>query len=243
MVNRITKYSPNGNALEEVDNLGIPSAAKYGYGNINSTVLAPTMPVMIAKNAEYHTIFFEDFESASAPATTDAYHSGLQSLKLRNLDLYDFTIEGTNRLQSSGGLVRLWVKGATDYKKVKLAGPFGGLEPQKIAQSGEWMLLSYSINGSSISIGNILLQVRNNDAPDIFIDDVRFQPADAQSTCFVYDIHTLKLSAQFDDQHFGTYYVYNGEGKLVRKIIETERGIKTIQENEINKPKVKRVIP
>jgi hypothetical protein len=243
MVNKVTKYSPNGNALEEVDNLGIPSAAKYGYGNINSTVLPPTMPIMVAKNAEYATIFFEDFESAPSTLslTTAAHHSGIQSLKVAASATYDFSIKGTTRLLATGGSVRLWVKDAEDYKKIVLAyGSIGNLEPEKVAQSGEWILLSYYLKGSDIPSGNTTITVINGNASNILIDDVRFQPIDAQSTCFVYDINTLKLSAQFDDQHFGTYFVYNGEGKLVRKIVETEKGLKTLQENEINKSKVPR---
>ncbi|MBL4669491.1 MAG: hypothetical protein JKY30_09555 [Flavobacteriales bacterium] len=46
--------------------------------------------------------------------------------------------------------------------------------------------------------------------------------------------------ATFDDQHFGLFYQYNAEGKLVRKLIETERGMKTVQETQYNTPKITR---
>ncbi|PHR22563.1 MAG: hypothetical protein COA38_17845 [Fluviicola sp.] len=74
----------------------------------------------------------------------------------------------------------------------------------------------------------------------IWIDDYRFQPLDAQMVTYVYDTNTLRLIASFDDQHFGLFYVYNAEGKLVRKLIETERGIKTITETLYNTPTVQR---
>ena len=51
------------------------------------------------------------------------------------------------------------------------------------------------------------------------------------------DPTTRKLLASFDDQHFGLFYQYNAEGKLVRKQVETERGLQTIQETQYNTPK------
>jgi YD repeat-containing protein len=56
-------------------------------------------------------------------------------------------------------------------------------------------------------------------------------------TCHVYDVNDYKLLTTFDDQHFGLYYQYNAEGKLIRKIIETEKGMKTVQETQYNTPK------
>jgi hypothetical protein len=73
-----------------------------------------------------------------------------------------------------------------------------------------------------------------------WIDDVRVQPLDAQMNAYVYDPVTLRLLTSFDDQHFGLYYQYNAEGQLVRKLIETERGIKTVQEAQYHTPKIAR---
>jgi YD repeat-containing protein len=57
-------------------------------------------------------------------------------------------------------------------------------------------------------------------------------------TAYVYDPQTLRLVASFDDQHFGLYYQYNQEGKLVRKLVETEKGMKTITETQYHSPQV-----
>ena len=75
---------------------------------------------------------------------------------------------------------------------------------------------------------------------NIWIDDVRMQALDAQMICYVYDVNTLRLLTSFDDQHFGLFYQYNAEGKLVRKLIETERGMKTVQETQYNTPLISR---
>jgi YD repeat-containing protein len=79
--------------------------------------------------------------------------------------------------------------------------------------------------------------------PQVWVDDVRLQPAQAQVTAYVYDRTTLKLLASFDDQHFGLFYQYDSEGRLVRKLVETERGRKTVQETQYNVPKVPRPLP
>ncbi|MEO6049384.1 MAG: hypothetical protein ABIQ57_17995, partial [Candidatus Kapaibacterium sp.] len=54
------------------------------------------------------------------------------------------------------------------------------------------------------------------------------------------DNATFRLLATFDDQHFGVYYQYNDEGQLVRKLRETERGRRTVQETQYHTPRVSR---
>ena len=44
----------------------------------------------------------------------------------------------------------------------------------------------------------------------------------------------MKLLTQFDDQHFGKFYQYNQKGELVRMLVETVNGLKTIQEQHMN---------
>jgi hypothetical protein len=94
---------------------------------------------------------------------------------------------------------------------------------------------------NTISAGNASVQlIYPLTSEALYVDDVKFQPKDAQVSCFVYDVATLRLLTQFDDQHFGVYYQYNDEGKLVRKMVETEKGMKTIQESQYNSPKIGR---
>ena len=50
----VLAYSPNGQALEEENILGIKSAAKFGYSK--------TVPYLIAQNAAQKSVFFESFE-------------------------------------------------------------------------------------------------------------------------------------------------------------------------------------
>lgn len=52
--NTITQYSPYGFELENVNAIGVYSAATYGYGN--------TLVTGVASNSKYHEIGFESFE-------------------------------------------------------------------------------------------------------------------------------------------------------------------------------------
>jgi len=74
----------------------------------------------------------------------------------------------------------------------------------------------------------------------MWIDDLRVQPLDAQMVAYVYDTGTRLLLTSFDDQHFGLYYQYDAQKRLVRKLIETEKGVKTVQETQYHTPLINR---
>lgn len=253
--NEVLKYSPNGNALEEVNVIDIHSTAKFGYSH--------TLPILIAQNATYESVHFDDFETSSDVSVVGVEsHSGKQSFDYQtNTDFkfIDPAIQGiklTQQLIDKGAIVQAWVKHqypdnptqentAADFKiKINntLLTPF-----EKIASTGEWSLYNVKIDDwGSLSQGD-LLEVKLNYNVDaqggevVFIDDFRFQPFDAEAVCYVYDVPSLRLVTQFDDQHFGIFYQYDNEGKLVRRMIETERGMKTLQENQYNTPVINRL--
>ncbi|MBR9855903.1 MAG: hypothetical protein GYB37_15235 [Algicola sp.] len=92
------------------------------------------------------------------------------------------------------------------------------------------------VEASSLVEGQAVGITLNFNNPSIYIDDIKFNPKESQTTCFVYDVKSLRLITLFDDQHFGLFYQYNNEGQLVRKLIETERGLKTVTETQYNTP-------
>lgn len=124
----------------------------------------------------------------------------------------------------------------------------------KIAQSGEWMLYEIllteadinttSITTSSVQTSTQYLEIQlvvngwgaggtDYATGDIYMDDLRIGPRDGAYECYVYD-PSERIVAKFDDRHFGLFYQYNAEGALVRKLKETERGVKTISETYYN---------
>jgi hypothetical protein len=231
----VTKYSPYGNALEEQNALQIPSAARFGYNHL--------LPVVIAKNATYNSIYFESYES-DLEATNGEAHSGAKYRQVSPAAEFRLVdgIQGDSRLAKDGALVKLWVK-SCEPQSLQLS-VNGSLEDtaslHRIACSGEWSLYEAHLKGNyfTASVGQALfIDLNHSSSAALAIDDIRFQPLTAQASCYVYDVKTLKLLAQFDDQHFGLFYQYNNEGRLVRKLIETERGVQTIQETQYNIPR------
>lgn len=269
-LNKVTQYSPNGNALEEVNILGIKSAAKFGYHK--------TLPYLIAQNADYKSVMFESFENTYNGGNTledgiqlnaldgsidnTVSHSGEQSFKLTfpaNDGVEMTEMEVTSQFLSKGMLMKVWVK--TDfndrtvldnYLKAELLNVNNSQAVsqafKKVAQVGEWYLYEAKIQPSSfsgMSAGDVLktfvkYEFTAHGSENIWIDDVRIQPMDAQVTTYVYDVVSHRVITTFDDQHFGLFYQYNAEGKLVRKLIETEKGMQTVQETQYNTPKISR---
>lgn len=63
-----------------------------------------------------------------------------------------------------------------------------------------------------------------------FYDDVRIQPADSQMQSYVYDPETRRLSAILDQNHFATFFHFDGAGDLYLIDRETVDGIYSVQE-------------
>ena len=165
-------------------------------------------------------IYFEDFEGPAYSASANGAHSGAKSYS-GQLD-----ISGLSLSASSKYIVRVWYKG-NNAPNIFTSSD----DPMTfIGQSGEWSLYEKEIDGTG---DGFAIKCDSQSS----IDDVRIQPSNSTATCYVYDLASFRLLAQFDDRHFGLFYEYNDEGKLIRKIIETERGMKTVQETQYNTPK------
>lgn len=75
--------------------------------------------------------------------------------------------------------------------------------------------------------GNFKLDLAGS---NIYVDDIRIHPYDAQMKSFVYDASSMRLMAELDENNFATFYEYDDEGILIRLKKETEKGISTIKE-------------
>jgi hypothetical protein len=108
---------------------------------------------------------------------------------------------------------------------------------EKVAQVGEWYLFQASflqINELSEGSYQLSLQFNNLDNNDnVWLDDFSYRPLNSAVGCYVYDTDN-KLLAEFGDQHFATVYQYDSENNLMRKCVETEKGLKTLMEQHVN---------
>jgi hypothetical protein len=67
-----------------------------------------------------------------------------------------------------------------------------------------------------------------------YIDDIRIIPFQSVATTYVYDPVTLWLKAELDNNHYATFYNYDGEGNMTQVKKETVKGIVTIKANRTN---------
>lgn len=253
---RATRYSQNGESVEEIDIYGIPSAARFGYGQ--------QLPVLVVKNGTYGPSFFQSFETDVADESPtggtvddEVAHAGHMSYKVPQnawSDPFELHYEVDTKARDEGVLIRVWTKNtypapANLYDKVcPIAFQFDGTATDYqllntqfsfVAKTGEWSLYEAQISGMNPGIYTLrakgVLSVTST-----WIDDLRIQQANSEMVCHVYEVGTQRQIAMFDDQHFGIYYQYDGEGKLIRKIRETMRGVKAFEETHYHTPLIAR---
>jgi len=242
--NEVKKYIPNGNAVEELDANGVFSSAKYGYKGI--------LPYVIAQNAEYSAIRFESFENTYVNGGQTTVEDGISIGNVSNLTNQAHTGYNACRLSSSlsqlqinnvgpatkGHVIKFWVDANTLPSPVTVTTSTALNLPVKlVAQAGRWYLYeAYHTLPVATSINYYI----NWQGTNLNIDDIRVQPAESQMTAYVYDTRSYKVSATLDDQNFATFYQYNGEGKLVRKKLETLKGVMTTEEAQYHTPLIQR---
>lgn len=257
----ITQYSPNGEAIEEKDALHIYSSAKFGYYGMLPYLVAQNATYSTVQFESFENVYSGKVEegltlSNSGLIDNAVAHSGRSSYRLKtdnttNASQVMKTASLNGQVQSNGLSVKVWVRDQ-QYANMPLAGTVkrvssGVTKPltfSRVARVGEWELLEakYTDWAGYSLFDQYEIKLSSNSPIDptkpktIWIDDVRVQPYDAKVMNYVYDTRTFRLLATFDDQHFGMYYQYNAEGKLVRKQIETERGMKTVQETQYHTP-------
>ncbi|MHA4808143.1 hypothetical protein ACX0G9_08545 [Flavitalea flava] len=81
---------------------------------------------------------------------------------------------------------------------------------------------------SDASTANLVLA--NDSLRNVYFDDIRLHPFNAEMKSYIYDPRTLRLSAELDENNYATFYDYDEEGQLIRLKKETIQGIKTIKE-------------
>ncbi len=237
----ITHFSPSGEPVEELDILGVYSAVRFAHKQM--------LPELVAKNARYESVDFESFEDGKGN-TSETAHSGYYSYLFGGEEpfpkLGPFTV--TEQVKNQGMQIQFWVKktyqNEASHPAVPISVSFSTFTTtatlDSVAQTGEWTL--YRLNTGNLSSSTInstfTISFANElgTSDQLWIDDIRVQPLDAQMICYAYDPFWLRLAATFDDQHFGQFYQYDGEGKLIRTIKETERGMKTVAETHYHTP-------
>lgn len=229
------------------DMLGHPSVTLFSYGESEDL-----LPVLTAWNAEEGSVAFESFEiyddgAWSGDIADDHAHAGNLSLTAE-ANAFAIALTATEQVLEKGLLVRFWMyplwRDEVDIQLTTSGSPalFSVTGSHRIARAGEWALYEYHLDSASLaplySVDDVFtLNFQKADAGDtIRIDDVKIQPANSVAAGYVFDKRTFRPVAMFDDQNFGAYPQYDAEGKGVRTIVETSRGVRTVAESHVHIP-------
>jgi hypothetical protein len=124
--------------------------------------------------------------------------------------------------------------------------PVNMIELQKILQVGEWMLYEGVIKKASIvdfantkpyyswnlSVFKMGIKASKENFSGYFnIDDIKFTPISSEVNCIVTDWNDgFKVKAILDNNHMPSEFIYNEYNELVKKIVTTTKGKKTISD-------------
>jgi hypothetical protein len=81
-----------------------------------------------------------------------------------------------------------------------------------------------------VGVYAMTLNFVNSGPGQLYVDDIRIHPFNANMKSYVYDPVNLRLVAELDANNYASFYEYDEEGTLIRTKAETREGIKTITE-------------
>lgn len=188
----------------------------------------------------YHQNLSTGFDASTitdASIATDEAHTGRHSLRLYMSSNKTLRFpQQTLRLQSNKTYVfSAWIKDknlvntSPTYDNGTLEIKMGGVLMQpKGAMIEGWQRVEgqFTYKGDQDLTFKNLGNIRN-----LYVDDIRIYPADANMQSYVYDPVNYRLKAVLDNNNYASFYVYDDDGSLIIVRKETERGIKTIQES------------
>ena len=133
-------------------------------------------------------------------------------------------------------ILSYWVSGVDDsmFPSLEVDGVTVTLNTKVSKSIDGWRKIEVEFSVPMNSTSGMSIKFTNSESTNMFIDDIRIHPFDANMKSFVYDVKTLKPLAELDENNFATFYVYDAEGQLIKIKKETEEGIKTISEGRTN---------
>jgi hypothetical protein len=141
-------------------------------------------------------------------------------------------------LQGTKMVISAWVKESTDCKcstyvnnsiNLLLDGVTTVFKPTGNIIEG-WQRYEAFFNIAPDALSMSVSLKNTGTTGDVFFDDVRIHPFNANEKSFVYHSSNLRLMAELDENNYASYYEYDDDGTLTRVKKETQRGIKTITE-------------
>jgi hypothetical protein len=258
-VNTVTKYSPYGFEVENMNAIGIRTSALYAYNN--------SLQTAIANNASYYETAFDGFEdygsstnynalpttlrkgghinlipsSGTMPFDNSNKHSGKMSIKGNGAQIFNITASapavGNYYFQIQPNkkyTISTWFKTGNGKPAITVAGATSfELYSDNVVIEG-WQKVDLNFTTDALA-STVSLQLKvNGTATDWYIDDLRIQPFKSTMKTFVYDPISLWLMAELDNQNYATFYNYDEEGTLTQVKKETVNGVQTLKTTRSN---------
>ncbi|MBV8256172.1 MAG: hypothetical protein JO154_26495 [Chitinophaga sp.] len=154
----------------------------------------------------------------------------------------DILIPGFTPVTGKQMLFSVWIKeeqpcNCTSYSNTEVMVYVGGDDSVRVAALAKptgviidgWQRYEQVVRLAKGATG-ISFSVKAIGNTNVYFDDMRFHPYNANMKSYVYDAQSLRLMAELDENNYATFYEYDDDGTLVRVKKETERGVKTISE-------------
>lgn len=252
-------YAPDGMAVETYNAMGIPSTEMPAYNNSLTQVTATNARVgdLLFESFEkgYPTGLESGLDPGNAGALiSDRAHSGDKAWSLGNqwLPIRRQSLDNTDDF-----VLKCWVMHEsnainvapmvvdTAFVELQMQNPLNGhvrmVEPSAVTQVGHWALVEFPMRDIKSQFGGVIneidlsLQLSSQPGRVAYLDDLLLAPLEAQVNASVVSPRNLEVIATFGPSHFATYYQYDAEGRLLREVIETEAGLKTVSENHYHR--------
>jgi hypothetical protein len=243
-----TLYDVYSHALEGTDINNNYSAIKMDNGQ--------ERVVLTGTNANYSEMAFSGAEDANGSQSNNSFvhngdgvissdyaHTGTQSLLLgasAGNRGFVYSVPTSNLTPGRNYIASVWVKPSIGAQStVNLCYDINGVVKGTSIASGSstkvaggWYLINLNINGSDIIAGNTLDVYCINNDPSIpaYVDDMRFQPSNAQTTAYVYDPFSGELKYVLNNNDLYTRYDYDAMGRL-SAIYKEKIGVGTYETN------------
>jgi hypothetical protein len=151
------------------------------------------------------------------------------------------TLNRFSPMQGKKMLVSAWVK----QEMTCISGSYDSAQLQLVFNDGDSTTFTLHPSGNIIegwqriedtvvippTATSCTMNMMATSSANVFFDDIRLHPFNANMKSFVYSPINLRLLAELDENNYATFYEYDDEGTLIRVKKETERGVKTIKES------------
>lgn len=256
----LQNYSPHGESVEESDALGVKASMQFSD---NKTMPSLVIKNGLHNSAFFESFEdYPDLTSLQAKYTSGTFAfsstynnisfttAGKNCLELPTNSYIDIPFQNTVDYDGGTLLVKYWcsvwptfdetangnmpTNPGCDVKFLTNGSVTTTVAATKIATVGTWCLFQAELTTPSLPPGSNVYKIRMQSKTDVFVDDIRYQPKQSMMNTYVYDAAKKRLLAEFGDDHMPLKYVYNPDGKLIRKIVFTEKGPKVITEGHYN---------